>query len=328
MNLKIKEYNKSYEMNIGNITQILGSNFKIKNFIYNSLCRHFSLYKYQDYDEYMEDNILIDQVVPGRKEYKLIDIQNREKLIELIKLTKNSLVWEYIQKMLETLVCQKQLNLIDENLTNIYFMINEKLKENKCDISLDYDLQNLFSIVSKSEIYTTAGDEIETLDNYSLLKIFLNLLKENNKFSNEKVLVLISNIDHLCTKKEYNDICRYLQNYDRRIYTLFFISTDDYVHIDEAIMNNIIVINDCFFQVPEYDILEEYLLNNYPINQEFSKIEMMNILKRVLNKLGIERDFHSYQDLLVKKLINKAICVNDYYDFNMKNSEFVCLNSN
>lgn len=326
MNCVIKEYNRKHEIDMGNIVQILGLNFKSKEYIYQSFIKHFSLYKYQEYDDYMENNILIDGEVPGRKEYRVIGIGSREELIEQIKNNKNTIVYEYLSNVFNTLPCQKQLNLIDENLTNIFNIANEKLRNNVGDISIDYEMQNLLYIVSKSTIYTSQGEDLETMSNYELLIILLNLLKENNAINPEKVILLLKDIDHLCNRVEYNKLMEYLLDYNRNIYIFTFISVNKYVFVNKEIVQNIIILNDITFQVPNFDAIEDYLLNHYPLNRDFDECEIFNLLKCTLNTIGIENETVSYKEFLVKKLINRAICVNDNYNFSMTNSELACLN--
>lgn len=327
MNLVVKEYNKNYEINMGNITQILGANFYVKYYIQESIQKHFSLYKYQEYDERMEDNIVIDGDVPGRKEYKVININSRESIIEQIRIAKGTIMYGYFNNILETLTCQKQINMIDENLTNVYNVINGKLKEDVGNISIDYEMQNLLFMVSKSTIYTITGEDIERMKNYELLMVLLKLLKENNAFNPEKVLLLLQNIDHLCTRNEYAKIVEYLLEYDKNIYALLFTSIDKYVYVNKETVGHIIVFNDVSFQVPEYDAIEEYLINNYPVHCEFDECEIMQFLRNTLNSVGVENDEISYKDLLVKKLINKAICINDIYDLNVRSAELACFNA-
>ena len=327
MNLTINEYNKNYEINMGNITQILGANYKVKKYIYDSLIKHFSLYKYQSFDEYMENNIKIDNEIPGRKEYKVINIKDREGLIEQIKLNKNAIVCEYLKNVIETLSCQKQINVLDESLTQIYMIINEKLYQDIGEICIDYEMQNLLSIVSKSEVITKNGFEIESMSNYELLEVLLKLVKENNRFNPEKNFILFHSIDHLITNNEYEKLINNVLGYDKKIYMIFSISTDNFVYVNKEILNYITVFNSASFQVPNFDTLEEFIKMHYPVNKDFKEEETLLILRKVLNKVGIENDSISIKELLVKKFINKAICVNDLYEFNVLKEELACLNS-
>ena len=326
MELVIKEYNKNYEINVGNLTQVLGCNFKIKEYIYQSILKHFSLYKYQEYDEHMENNIIINGEIPGRKEYRVISIEGRHDLIEQIKITKNAIIYEYLKSVLETLQCQRLLNIMDEDLTNIYDLINEKIHKDIGVINIDYEMEDLLHLVSKSLIYTDSDNDIETLGNYELLIVFLKLLERVNSANSEKIILLFKNIDHLCNSRDYDKIIKYLLGYDERVFVFMFISMDKYVYINKKVMNNINVFNEIPFQVPKYEVIDEYISNHYPINYEFNESELFSLLKSVLNKIGIENDMMSYRELLVKKLVNKAICTNDLYDFNIGNSELACLN--
>lgn len=327
MNLSICEYNKSYEFNISNITQVLGVNFRSKQFVCDSLIKHFSQYKYQVYDEYMENNIRINGEIPGRREYKIISIKNREELIEQIKMSKNTLIYEYVNNIIETLSCQKQLNIIDEILTKIYMIINEKIEHEIGAICLDYDMQNLLNIVSKSDVLAISGTEIELISNYELFCILFKLVKEINKANLEKIIILLPDIDHLLTSREYEKTMSLLMDYDKMVYVCSFISTNNYLYLSKDIMESVVVLNSTIFQVPCYDVLESFIIDHYPLNCEFTEIEIFNILKKTLNLIGIEDDKISYNELLVKKMINKALCVNDLYDFRMSECELACLNA-
>ena len=327
MDFVIKKYNKNYEINVGNLTQVLGHNFETKEYIYQSILKHFSLYKYHEYDEHMENNIISDGETPGRKEFRVISIRERNDLIDQIRIAKNTLIYEYLKSILETLQCQRLLNVMDENLTNIYDLINKKINKDIGIINIDYEMEDLLHLVSKSTVYTDSDNDIETLGNYELLMVFLKLVERINSTNSEKIILLFKNIDHLCSGREYEKIIEYLLGYDERIFVFMFISLDKYVYISRKVLNNIIVFNDTVFQVPEYEAVDEYISNHYPINCEFHERELFDLLKCVLNEIGIENDMISYRELLVKKLLNKASCINDIYDFNIGNSELACLNA-
>ena len=327
MNLEISDFNKKYEIKLGNITQILGTNYKVKKYIYDSLIKHFSLYKYHEYDEHLESNVKIDGEVPGRKEYDIISIKDREELIEHIKLNKSTLIYEYLKNIIETLSCQKQMNILDDNLTNIFLLINEKLAQDVGDIYIDYEMQNLLHIVSKSEILTKSGSEIESLSNFKLINILFSLIKENNKFNPEKRIILFQDIDHLLNDVEYGKMISNLLDYDKKIYIVFSLGSDNYVYLNKKLLNNVVVFNNAYFQVPNYDSIEDFIVNHYPLNLDFSEKDVLLLLKKILNKVGIDDDRMSYKELLVKKMINKALCVNDLYDFNASETELTCLNS-
>ena len=89
-----------------------------------------------------------------------------------------------------------------QNLDNLL----DRLNKNIGDICVDYEMQNLLFIVSKSEVLTNDGAEIEKLSNYNLIKTLLQLIKENNRFNVEKIVILFHNIDHLLTSNEYEKI--------------------------------------------------------------------------------------------------------------------------
>lgn len=326
MNLVINDYNKKYEISLGNVTQVLGVNYRGKKYICDSIVKHFSSYKYQEFDEYMEENIKIDDEQPGRNEYRIINIKDRETLLEQMRMSKTTLVYEYLKNLLETLSCQRQLNALDANLTQIYMLINEKLKSEIGNISIEYEMQSLLNIVSKSEILTIDGTEIENLKNVDILKILLELVKENNKYNPEKIIILCQNIDHILTKSEYKSIISSLLDYDKNVYFMLFLSTDNYVYLNREIICYVTVFNNTLFQVPNYDVLERFIADHYPINYSFEEEELLLVLQKVLNGVGIENYNISYKELLIKKMINKALCINDSYDFDMLKSELTCLN--
>ena len=327
MEVRIKNKNKHYEFDLRNINQFLGMNFRAKKFIVDSIVKHFSSYKYKEYEEEYIENVTIDGEVRGRKEYSVIYVRDRSSLIDYLRFGKLSMLQDLIKKMIEGISCQMEMNVIDGALTEIYKNINDKLKKVASNIQIDYEYEKILDMVSTSEVETSDGEDIEKLSNFELLISLINIVKKLNEDKNEKYMFIVENIDHIITRVEYNDVIIKMRTITTSIYSIFTISTNDYVAVADDLMDGIVVMNNVFFKVPEMDEMNKFVEDNYPLNKEFEKEELCSILKRILNEVGIDNYKMDYKDIIVRKMINNSLCINDFYDFDVKNGEIACINS-
>ena len=70
MKVTVQENEKTYELNFSDITQLCGINFVLKNYVIESLCKHFSHEKYLEYEEKMVENVKINGEILGRPAMK------------------------------------------------------------------------------------------------------------------------------------------------------------------------------------------------------------------------------------------------------------------
>ena len=85
MKLKFNEF----EIDILPFVQLCGMNCKKKEFIINSIEKHFSSGKYKDYEKEYQECFLVDGQILGRNYFKTYSIQNREDIIRYIQISMN-----------------------------------------------------------------------------------------------------------------------------------------------------------------------------------------------------------------------------------------------
>ncbi|WP_138269345.1 CRISPR-associated protein Csn2-St, partial [Anaerofustis stercorihominis] len=125
MKVQICNREKEYIINLMQITQLCGVNFYIKDFIINSIYKYFSNGKYMEYEKNMEENIKIEDEKLGRNYFDIIRIKGKEDLINILKITKTGLINKYINDKMQNINFQRQLNIIDNALEEIYIKLNQ-----------------------------------------------------------------------------------------------------------------------------------------------------------------------------------------------------------
>ena len=105
-------------------------NCKKKEFIINSIEKHFSSGKYKDYEKEYQECFLVDGQILGRNYFKTYSIQNREDIIRYIQISKSSIMMQYFSNCLTEYNCAQDMSVIGEHLENIFQNINESFLEN------------------------------------------------------------------------------------------------------------------------------------------------------------------------------------------------------
>ena len=127
MNFQIKKANSVYEIPLVPIIQLCGTNFEIKHFVCYSLTKYFSTSRYSAFEGEYQDNITLDDNKVGRKYFSCIRISNREQLIQSIKLSKTSMMMEYLKLSYMEFSAQNIMQQISELLDQLYMEMNVQL---------------------------------------------------------------------------------------------------------------------------------------------------------------------------------------------------------
>ena len=75
MNVCVTEYEKKYMFELAPVTQLCGQNVIKKTYIFESIRRYFSTYKYREEANKWRDNVKLDNETVGRKFFTVISIQ-------------------------------------------------------------------------------------------------------------------------------------------------------------------------------------------------------------------------------------------------------------
>lgn len=305
-------YDETYEINLQQITQVLGINIKKKQFIFTSLHKFFSGEKYSSYEAYMQDNIRLEGQKVGRKYFLSYSIQTREDLIKEIRLSKTSMMMQYLLTSYTGFDCRVEQEAITEHLEKLYLYINKEIKNFTDNIEIGYDVKKMLEIISDSTIYSTDGMEIEQLTNYQLLETYLDLLLQLQMKEPKKVMIILENMDHLLDYLEYEQIYLKMREITEKFDCWFLISTSlhGYVIVDTENIEGIQIVNDDLFCLPSYEHIYAFLKKEYPVEYEWNEAEVIRGLKEIMQYIG-KKDWSIYlKGNVFLKLINQSLGMN------------------
>lgn len=254
MNMEIKLSDKTYEIGFEPIMQFCGQNILLKNSILEIIKKYFSSSKYYDYEEKIKCNIYIEGNEFGRKAFQINNINCKNDLISEIRITKNSLLSLYLKNIINEFNCQVYMNRIDDELTEIFNIANDKMKEIG-NLSLSYSISDIWEMIQKTEISGATEDEfVENKNAVELIEIYLSLLKKRMVYEPNRSLVIFENIDHMISVNDYKKILSVANKMtiDYDIHFIFSTSIDGYCIIDYGNEMGINVFNSMIYTLPEW----------------------------------------------------------------------------
>lgn len=294
------------------ITQICGTDMIKKKFIINSMVKHFSASKYMSYEDVYVDNVFVEGKPVGRKYFDIHYIKDREDIINLLRISKNSKMLKYVGELLTEYEFQKELESIEQTVDAMYQRINENMCASFGNLILDYEVQRLWEMVQSSQIRDKNGREIEELSNYELLSELIKLLGELQEHEPQKQLVIFENIDHFLKVEEYKEIYELMRQKASQfdLWFLLTISIEGYVIFEEEYIEGINVINDIVYVLPQMLKLKEFVEVRYPCYKQFEMAVLDEWMGKIVHKIGksnVETDLRSN---VLLKLINESLCMN------------------
>lgn len=309
MILQISQIDRTVEVNIEPVTQLCGQNIVRKKQILNIIKKYFSNEKYMDYEEKSKGLIRLDGEEVGRKYFRLIKYADRESMIETIKLGKSSLLAQCIQYFLNEFDCQQQISFIDEKLTQIYLLLNQRLERSITNLQLDYQYSALWDIVQKSDVYLADNRHIEEAANFELAKLCMDIIVQLLDMNPEKTMIIWENVDHLLTNEEYEYVVKECENIARKydVYFIFTTSLYRYVYVTESTIEGIHVFNEEDFIFPDIEKVQNFINNNYPYYKEWSEKEIYRVIQNNVHKIGMKGYLEEDKNMVVLKLINDTL---------------------
>ena len=330
MIFKIKNNYKDLLINLTQFTQLCGIDFLKKSFIIDSITKHFSNYKYQDFEENMINNVLFENDEPvGKKYFKIIRICNKTDIINLIKFTKASIFQEYINSKIEEFDFKKYLEQINDILEKLYININNEILNDLGNIKINFENENIFNIVQKSYIESSNGLNIEQNSNFELFNVLINIINRLQHYSPNKLLIIVDNIDHLINKEEYNKLYKNIINLinETDTFFLFSISINNYPIINNEYIDGINIINDVIFNFSNYEKFKSFILDNYPINVDLSDEKIFEFTNMIINYIGFNNININLKSNIFLKLLNDSLAVNSCIKSDINNIEISFINS-
>lgn len=315
MKVEVSEYEKKHEFELEPVTQLCGQNIPIKAYIFESLRRYFGTYKYSEIKNKWRDNVWIDDAQVGRKYFSVISIKNTSDILSAIKCTKQSLMLEYVNGIMQKFDWQEHLNIIGEEVEEMFQLLNEEISSIG-SIELTYSTAEMWDMVQKTDVTGKNETTLEDMNLSELFSIFLNLIEKVLGFNPQKTLILIENADHFLSPSEYRRAIYRMQeiccNYDA--YFALTTSLDGYAVCDEELCSGIAVFNDASFQFPQMSEFTKAINDNYPCNKEFDACKFKAVIEKIVQRIGKERYLNTVEENAVLKIINRSLMFNDKWD--------------
>lgn len=312
--LELRKKTKDYIIPLSFVSQWCGSNVICKNTIIDDLAKYFSNTKYAEYEVDMSDNIMLDGERVGRKYYQLYFIDSRNTLLQMVKMSKNSLLLKHIHFQMEKFDYQHQLEIIDECLLKIYDAINVNLNEFIGGVVVDYERSELLDILQQSTFIAADGRKIDGLETEELIQIFLNTISEIQAEEPDNLLVIIKDIDHLVSKVGYRNVVMQMTEISRNSSIRFIVSTSlpGYVVVNEELYDGVSSFGDEMVSLPQFEYLKEYIENSYPCLKEWNNDDLLKALEESVLFMGSSFSFSSLDTLVISKLMNKTMLIDNY----------------
>lgn len=313
MKLKIDNDIKHIEIEYCSVMQFCGSNIIEKNRIIEIIRKYFSCSKYMEYEGILECRISLDNDEIGRKTFELYYSAEAEDLINSIKLNKTSMVARLVKNYITEFECQEFMQKIDDELMQICNLINNEISQ-LGDIQLRYEMSELWDMVQKSSIVPYNDNEyLENKSGNELVNIYLNSLEKSLEIFPERTLVIFRDLDHLVKKSEYCDLVYRMKNISDNYDVHFIISSsiDGYCWLKNGLETGVTVFNDVIYGIPDMYHIKEFIENNYPYNRELEYDELIEMLQNVIHKIGGKGKLVSISDLVILKLINESLAINE-----------------
>ena len=303
--------NTEYIINLEPITQLCGISFNKKNFIINSLYKYYSGSKYEYYEINMQENIKINGEKTGRKYFNTFKTSSREQLIKSVKISKSSIMMQYISTKYTSFNCQKIIDKISENLEKLYLEINQALQNSIGYIEVVHHTKNIMEIIQNSDISGTEEKALENLSNIDLLLIYINLLWEMQKIYPDKTLIIIENIDHLISYKEYQLFVEKIEQFSKNHDVWFILSTsiEGYAILNQNTIEGINIINDCIFSFPDIEHLITFIQKRYPIEIPLNNEEDCENIRMVIQNIGCENYNYYFKGSIILKILQNSLYI-------------------
>lgn len=313
MKMKIDNDIKHIEIEYCPVMQFCGSNIIEKNRVIEIIRKYFSGSKYMEYESMFECMISLDNGEIGRKTFELYYVAEIEDLINNIKLNKTSMVAKLIKNYIAGFECQEYMQKIDDELMQICNKINNEISQ-LGDIQLRYEMSELWDMVQKSSIVPCNDNEyLENKSGNELVNIYLNSLEKSLKIFPERTLVIFRDLDHLVKKSEYCDLVYRMKNISDNCDVHFIISSsiDGYCSLKNRLETGVTVFNDVIYGIPDMYHIKEFIENNYPYNRKLEYDELIEMLQNVIHKIGGKGKLFNISDLVILKLINESLAINE-----------------
>ncbi len=295
------------EMPMEGIVQICGTNLVKKERIIESIIKYFSTSK-TSFEEKQYNKVFANGKEIGKNYYKFDLVNGKSDLVKELQLGKSTIMKNILENKLEEFDYRSEVEKIKEEVEILFNKINEELLGKFSGIQIDFEHESLLNMIQKSQIYSLDGMSVDSMETFELVKNYLQLQSQNLKTNH---VIVFKNIDHYLRASEYKKIyqlCKKI-NSKKQVIFLFTISLDYYCVVDKDNCNNILVVNEEDYLMPELSKIEEFILANYPVYKEIENIP--HILEKIVNRISKSNYLIQVDEQVILKSINRTMMIED-----------------
>lgn len=289
------------------IVQICGTNIVKKERIIDSIEKYFSTAK-NPFKEKQYNKVVANGKEIGRNYYEFDVVNDKSDIVKEIQIGKSTIMQTIIENKLEEFDYKIEIEKIKEEVEILFNKINVKLLRAFSGLQIDFAHESLLKMIQKSQIYSIDGMGVESIETFELVKNYLELQSQNIKTNH---VIVFKNIDHYLRASEYKKVyqlCKKI-NYEKQIIFVFTISLDNYCVVDNDNCNNILVVNEEDYLMPELKKIENFVFDNYPIYKKVENIE--NVLEKIINRISNSKYLVQMEEQVVLKSINRTLMLED-----------------
>lgn len=229
---------------------------------------------------------------------------------------KGTVAYDYIKKKINSIEIMEQIESINDNLDRISLLLNQKLNLQIDDIIYHTEATyfNTDQLIQKNFLpYFGKNDKnisFEFVDNKTKFLLFLSMLETMVMNSNEKVLLVLRNMDDYLSYNEFVECCEKMElltNKCNLLYAISFPSNEGYLHVTKEVMEEINIVSDYTDHFYSLEFMYERFSNQYPINQIPNEKEFLISLRKIGPYLFSSEILHmslSMEDQVALKILN------------------------
>ena len=88
-------------------------------------------------------------------------------------------------------------------------------------------------------------------------------------------------------------------------------SLDGYVQCGKDILSGVSILSDEDFQMPDFDDIKNFIIENYPWNKKLSDEIIEKLLEKIVQKIGKKSYLCSVEENVLCKMINQTLLLNE-----------------
>jgi hypothetical protein len=310
--LKVKEKDGSYvNLQFDKITQLFGLNGERKDFILDTIAKHFSKHRYNEDETIQSESVKLAGEEVGRSYFETQYIYDILDIEANLSFTKTSLLREFVTIEAEQIAIIDILEQMNRSVQSLMDNLNIVMQKKIDSIFLSTDDYTIDEFLKKKITIDIENNEhscMKYLDNSKKLEMFLNLLEEANHLMPKKRLIILRNIDMYINQYEYLEIMLKIKEITDASDCWFIVTTSKigYGLITDETIEGINVINDSVFNVPSLDVLKEFIESKYPVDKTFEANEFIEELTEIIQQIGQRTKLKSTCSQVLLKTINIA----------------------